>query len=98
LKVYDRAKLDLQRDDATEDLFGKVAADRGLEAALDSFPLAARAEIMEKVQATPAPFWKPEEFWANWADEVRRVLPADLLRAVRKARCHHPSGAPALLQ
>jgi hypothetical protein len=39
--------------------------------------VAARAEIMEKVQATPAPFWKPEEFWASWADEVRKVLPAE---------------------
>jgi hypothetical protein len=77
LKVYERAKLDLQRDDPTEALFGMVAADRGLEAALAVFPLAARAEIMERVQATPAPFWKPEEFWAGWTDEVRRVLPAE---------------------
>jgi hypothetical protein len=54
-----------------------VAADRGLEVALAVFPLAARAEIMERVQATPAPFWKPDEFWVGWADEVRRVLPAE---------------------
>jgi hypothetical protein len=77
LKVYDRAKLDLLRGAPTDDLFGMVAADRGLVAALAAFPPSARAEIMEKVQATAAQFWKPEEFWAGWADEVRRGLPPE---------------------
>jgi hypothetical protein len=77
LKVYDRAKLDLLRGAPTDDLFGMIAADRGLVAALAAFPPFARAEIMEKVQATAAQFWKPEEFWAGWADEVRRALPPE---------------------